>query len=571
MTEFKDTAFKDSSPQATVARIKDILAQHGIHTTEVWQENCVPYCHAMSIHVDGTSLKSNGKGITPEFALASGYGELMERLQMGITGAAESQKAALHSDISQIKQISAEDHWQAHHQWYEALSHSLYSCTGTVMAPKDILWRFVDSNGTMAVREYFLTGSGKSVFFPAQIIQKIYCTNGCAAGNTIEEAMVQAISEIVERHHQLRILHEDLTPPNIPEDVLMKCPFAWNTICFLREQGFQVTAKDCSFGTPFPVVCVCLIDNKTGRYHTHFGAFPVFEIALERALTESFQGRTLENVAQFHRFSTKKPGQHDIQALGNEVFFGSGEKTQQFFTGRPSYPYNPRMGFSGADNKSLLKQCLDHFRSRGYDVLVQNRAALDFPTCQVLIPGISEVMIHRLHPSMDDTRYTIATSKCLRSPATATITDAMALMMHLQQLDQFSSKVRHSRDFSFCSRIPLKLSKEQSEAMMIATLCFINYSMGRIGEVSKGLQRLIQMSSGEKRQDLESLSENLHQITPEHNPFDDLVLHCDLESCSQCPMADPCCYKQNHALSNLIAQKTKELDHADFSRFLTSL
>ena len=36
-------------------------------------------------------------------------------------------------------------------------------------------------------------------------------------------------------------------------------------------------------------------------------------------------------------------------------------------------------------------------------------------------------------------------------------------------------------------------------------------------------------------------------------------------------MTDACCYQQNRALSNLIAQKTKELDQDAFVHFLTTI
>ena len=568
--QFQDTSFKDSAPAVTVDRIKSILAAHGIQTTEIWQESTIPYCHAMSVCMADTTLRSNGKGVTRELARASGYGELIERLQMGITGSAESQKAALQTDVSTLKKMPAQQLWQRNQHWYEALSQKLTACTGQIMSAKEILRRFTTSDGTVAVREY-VTPGGETVYFPAEIIQKIYCTNGCAAGNTMEEAMVQAISEIVERHHQLRIFHEDLVPPEIPEGDLMQCKAAWETITYLREQGFHVSIRDCSFGTPFPVVCVCLVDGKTRRYHTHFGAFPIFEIALQRALTEAFQGRTLENVTCFHSFSNKKPGTHDPCGLGNEIFFGSWKKTENFFTGEPSYPYNPLQGFHAADNQTLLKQCLSYLTSCGYDILVQDRSALGFPTCQIIIPGISEVMIHRLHPGLDDTRYAMAAAKCLRWPANASITDAMALMMHLQLLDQFGSKVREAKGFAVCARLPINLSPTRSEALMIATLCHVNYTMGRMGEVEKGVSKLIQLASGDERRQLENLAENLHQITPKHNPFDDYVLHCDLENCAHCSFAAHCCYKQNQALSTLIAQKTKELDTAAFLSFMKSI
>ena len=598
MADFIDCTFKDSTPEETVARIQSILATHGIRTEEIWQEAEIPNCHAMSVCINGTTLRSNGKGVTKALAQASGYGELMERLQMGITGSAESQKAALQPEVSNLKQIHVDALWQTNSAWYEALSKKLTACTGQTMSAKDILHRFADKDGMVAVREYRMPG-GKKAYFPAQIIQRIYCTNGCAAGNTPEEAIVQAISEIIERHHQLRIVHEDLTLPDIPDEVLKDFDNAWTTISYLRDNGIRVQVKDCSLGKPFPVICVILVDEKSGRYHTHFGAFPVFKIALERGLTEAFQGRTLENVTQFQKFSNKKPHQHNLSVIGNEVFFGSCEKTAKFFCGKPDFPYNAAMGFSGQDNKQLLHQCLDYLKGEGCDILIQDHSALGFPTYQVLIPGISEVMIHRLHPGLDDTRYSSAAANALRNPATAAITDGMSLLMHLQQQDQFGSKVRNRRDFSFCSRLPLKLDHHESEMLMIATLCHFHYAIGRTGEVVQGIDKLLTLpcldhpgrliclrryfAMTQRGYDKQTIKKLLSAFHPEDfqwlqdclenkkNPFDDFVLHCDLESCESCVMKDHCCYHANRTLGALITAKTAQLDTDTFISFMQGL
>ena len=78
-----DSKYKDDSPINTVNRIKGILKEYGIETIECWNDSGVPYCHSLRVSVFGTDFGVNGKGVTEELALASGYGELMERLQLG--------------------------------------------------------------------------------------------------------------------------------------------------------------------------------------------------------------------------------------------------------------------------------------------------------------------------------------------------------------------------------------------------------------------------------------------------------------------------------------------------------
>ncbi len=47
--------------------------------------------------------------------------------------------------------------------------------------------------------------------------------------------------------------------------------------------------KDASLGGQFPVMCVTLMNPRTGGVFASFGAHPSFEVALERSLTELLQ------------------------------------------------------------------------------------------------------------------------------------------------------------------------------------------------------------------------------------------------------------------------------------------
>ena len=86
MIKSVDEKFKDASPEATLAKIKDILQKNGLSVTEHWCAHSVSNCYALRITIDGTSFGSNGKGVTEALARASAYAELMERLQANQIG-----------------------------------------------------------------------------------------------------------------------------------------------------------------------------------------------------------------------------------------------------------------------------------------------------------------------------------------------------------------------------------------------------------------------------------------------------------------------------------------------------
>ena len=72
--------YKDATLLATIEKIKNILLKNGINVTEKLSEG---FDGVFSVHIviDSVGLGTSGKGLTKEAALASAYGELMERIQ----------------------------------------------------------------------------------------------------------------------------------------------------------------------------------------------------------------------------------------------------------------------------------------------------------------------------------------------------------------------------------------------------------------------------------------------------------------------------------------------------------
>lgn len=72
---------KDKKPEETVQIIKDILKRNGIDTKVLREMNFEDLWFSCRIEFTDLNDKgTNGKGITYEYALASGYAEFMERL-----------------------------------------------------------------------------------------------------------------------------------------------------------------------------------------------------------------------------------------------------------------------------------------------------------------------------------------------------------------------------------------------------------------------------------------------------------------------------------------------------------
>jgi len=85
----------------------------------------------------------------------------------------------------------------------------------------------------------------------------------------------------------------------VPESLLKTLPQVLEARQALQEKGLFVSIRDASLGGQFPVMNVTLFDQNTGQCFASFGAHPIFEVALERTLTESLQGRSLDLLEGF--------------------------------------------------------------------------------------------------------------------------------------------------------------------------------------------------------------------------------------------------------------------------------
>lgn len=597
LTALRDTEFKDASPLATVARIKSILAANGIETEEHWNESGVPYCHSISLRVGGTAFSVNGKGLTRDLALASGYGELMERLQLGFIGKFDVQKDGHHTaDTSRFEMRTPQQLLDAHRDWFDMMAKRLKKETGSTITAEEILAQITQKDGLIPTDSFFNITTGQRVNYPKALWSKIYSSNGCAAGNSMEEALVQALSEVVERKYRTRIVLEDISLPDIPDEFLQQYEVPYRIIQYVRRHGFHVTVKDCSLGQKFPVVCVCFIDEKSGRYHTHFGAYPIFEIALTRALTETFQGRHIENIAAFTDFTRTGSKKDALLSMKHEFVKGTWEKHAGFFVGQPLYPFHEDVGFTGKNNRELLLECVDFFKATGCEILVRDGSSLGFPTYQVLVPGYSEVATYRLDTKLNEFRYFDYAVKTLRNPSKAGFDDLLGLLMHMDQIKSYIG----SHGFLAGTKLSADLTPADEERLLAASLAYVQYTLGRYNLVTKYLDILINAYSGDDaafliclkryltllengtdKTQIRKILEFFHSDTVvtrlyeilgrNGNPLDVFTLHCDMSCTESCPIQKMCYQKHTVALTRLINEKIKALNFDAFAEKLQSL
>lgn len=385
---------KDLPLEQTIANMSGILADLGMKIEIASWRNIVP--HVWSLHIrDAASPMcfTNGKGATKESALCSALGEFIERLSCNF----------FYNDQFFGEDIANSDfvHYP-NEKWFkpgpddELPEGILDDHCLAIYNPEGELCgsNLIDTNSGRTDRgivslPFVRQSDGETVYFPSNLIENLFLSNGMSAGNTLPEAQVQCLSEIFERAVKKQIIEEEMALPDVPQSVLDKYPHIVEGINALEEQGFPILVKDASLGGRFPVMCVTLMNPRNGGVFASFGAHPSFEVALERSLTELLQGRSFENLNDVPAPTFSTQAVTEPNNFVEHFIDSTGVVSWRFFSAKSDLEFC-EWDFSGT-NEEEARTLFGILKDLGKEVYVATHEDLGAPVCRILVPGYSEV------------------------------------------------------------------------------------------------------------------------------------------------------------------------------------
>ena len=395
---FSGMKYKDEVPLRTIGKVKDILGGMGLLPIEKAWRNSLQGFYSVSVNIAGTDLSVNGKGTSHEYALASAYGELMERLQNLCTFrlSFDLSPQALASQgfyyAPDEKLLSTDDLLAVGGEWLTAQLAGLDPATDKEALLK--LWQGVtyeELPADFAAVPYCNLNTGNLSYLPVKMTAKMYMSNGMCAGNTPQEALVQGIAELFERHVNQRIIRERIVPPTIPDEYIARFPRIAAMIAAIEARGAcRVIVKDCSLGRGYPVVGIIYINFADQSYFVKFGSHPLFEVAAERTLTELLQGQDISRMMGMREFSYRA-GADDGNNLIGILINGSGVYPSEFFGPQASYIFREWDEIKADSNRELLRHLLAVLVAEGFQAYARDVSFLGFPAYHVVIPHFSEI------------------------------------------------------------------------------------------------------------------------------------------------------------------------------------
>jgi len=391
-------AGKDLPLEQTIANMTAVLSKLGIKIEIASWRNLVP--NVWSLHIrDAHSPMcfTNGKGSTKESALASALGEYIERLNNNHFYAG----VFFGEDIAQADFVH-----DPRERWFQpgkrdALPKGLldahclpiYNPDGELKASHLFDTNSGNPSRGICALPYVRQSDGEVVYFPSNLVENLFVSNGMSAGNTLVEAQVQCLSEIFERAVKREIIECEMALPDVPPAVLAKYPSIVAGIEALEAQGFPVLVKDASLGGVYPVMCVTLMNPRTGGVFASFGAHPRLEVALERSLTELLQGRSFEGLNDLPAPTFISNAVTEPNNFVEHFIDSSGVVSWRFFSAQSDHEF-VEWDFAGEGEDATAQEAVTLFgilQAMGKEAYVAVHDQLGATACRILVPGYSEV------------------------------------------------------------------------------------------------------------------------------------------------------------------------------------
>jgi YcaO-like protein with predicted kinase domain len=391
---------KCDTPDNTLKRIQDGFKSLGLDPAYA-EFRASDFLFWGRIWIDSLQVVCEGKGVTEKLAKASAYAELSERLSAGMYYPAFEEQVRFH--LPGI--YSAETNSFLNYEWMRGYVRAHQEEIENPLTIEDLLQREtqlkkrdLEEIKDCEMARHWVDGYSllreETVKVPVKFLAYIHGSNGMAAGNTVEEAMIQASCEILERFAQISIIKPEKVVPSIDHDSV-GVPLVRDMIGFFEKFNVKVTIKDLSFNGKLPVIGVLYTNQNLPADRLEHrtliaGASFNLEEALCRCFTEGIQGKKTLLTPRSKLDKSVIPGSQ-VKDYYMIMRYGVSPKDISFLK------EGEIKTFQKGGKKDIFEEIeglKDLSRELGTDCILLNHThpVLKFPVVRVVIPGVSDFL-----------------------------------------------------------------------------------------------------------------------------------------------------------------------------------
>lgn len=293
-----ENKYKDKTPEETILNIKNFFSNKGFVVEEKIIKNPVPniwWCRIILKYKDKEIQGANGKGTTKLFALASGHAELYERycnLQNPIFCSTLNSNKFYELSYKEKGYCLSPDEVFLSAETAINISPRIINFCNSINDNRNSLLKYFQTNYEKGILSLPFQGLNinSTITLPLNLLFMVAGSSGSAAGNTIEEALVQGCSELCEHYVENAIYNEKRPFKKINLDKIDFNSKIKEYFQKLKDNNYSYSLFDFSYLYNMPVIGLYIIDLKKKVAFLNLGSSPIFEIALERCCTEIYQG-----------------------------------------------------------------------------------------------------------------------------------------------------------------------------------------------------------------------------------------------------------------------------------------
>jgi ribosomal protein S12 methylthiotransferase accessory factor len=369
-----------------VSRLERINADLPLNTNYYATHNFSAPAETVDELREGLSGGSFGKGSTAEQGEASALMEAIERYS-GIFQGDEIRVTRRFTDFAPGAAVSPNDVLLFSETQYRGGLAPIMGHDVTPTAPPFDPSAKIEWSPVWSLRDecfkylptsllyFFHTGGSAAGYIHAD-------SNGCAAGNTIEEAIVQGFLELVERdsyaiwwYNRLQRSELDL---NRFDD-----PYVRDLKAQLANTGRRLWVLDITSDLGIPSFVALSHAVQNGHDFVEYGSGAHFDprIALLRALTEVNQFLSIGLMGARNAAPSSREGATPFYLRDHTYLTPNGHSPA-----RPDRSSN----FGGLDKREQVMACMKLAKGHGLDFLVldQTRPDIEVPVVRVIVPGL---------------------------------------------------------------------------------------------------------------------------------------------------------------------------------------
>lgn len=401
-----ETKYKERKPLDTVKIIQDFFISKGYEIedeTEYRSESQSWYAGVKLYYKKHLVQRSNGKGFTEDFCRASGYAELYERYCNKINYA---DNPFLNNRILNI-------HYQNTGYYYDK-NEKMLTIDELLQYDRDFVDNTQDQPGML---EHFLTtvfenrfigipyinvnNDSDKIYYDPRMLPFARSSSGMAAGNNFYEAFNQGMSEILEHHVSGLYMWDPYDKYYEIDLTKLTNPTLKRSIKSIEDSGHKVKVFDFSYNTGFPVVMVVVFTHGSNLISANIGAFPIFDIALERTITEIYQGTN--DLAEFRQegqmpYRNDSPVVHEGTSTTSITLKNAFPEDILFKAIKVDKPSDIYLNNYDANNMMIFQYYQNLIKNHNLNVYYYNNSYInEMYSISIIVPNLSILRFYKLN------------------------------------------------------------------------------------------------------------------------------------------------------------------------------